>query len=103
MCGVTKMDKIRNDYIRGSVKVGQISEKIKERRLQWFGHIMRRDEDYVGKRIMSTEVEGTRRRGRPQMRWMDNIKHDLKEKGITREQASDRVLWRKLIKNVDPI
>jgi hypothetical protein len=33
MCGVTRMDKVRNEYIRGSLKVAPITEKLKGNRL----------------------------------------------------------------------
>ena len=36
MCGVTKLDKIRNDRIRGTTKVGEIAKKVQERRLRAF-------------------------------------------------------------------
>ena len=44
MCGVTKLDKIRNERIRGTTKVGEITKKVQERRLKWYGHVMRREE-----------------------------------------------------------
>ena len=44
MCGVTKLDKIRNERIRGTKKVGEITKKVHERRLKWYGHVMRREE-----------------------------------------------------------
>ena len=47
------MDKIRNEKIRGSTKVGEISKKVQER----YGHVMKRDEEYVGKRVMGIEVQ----------------------------------------------
>ena len=53
MCGVTRRDRIRNELIRGTVKVAELSRKIQEKRLNWYGHVMRRDEDYVGKRAMN--------------------------------------------------
>ena len=43
-CGVTKLDKIRNERIRGTTKVGEIAKKLQERRLKWYGHVMRRKE-----------------------------------------------------------
>ena len=45
MCGVTDSDKIRNERIRGTVKVGEISKKVQERRLKWYGHVLRRKEE----------------------------------------------------------
>ena len=37
---------------------------IKESRLRWFGHVERKDDDWV-KRCITWEVEGIRQRGRP--------------------------------------
>ena len=65
MSGVTKMDRIRNERIRGTTKVGEISKKVQESRLKWYGHVSRREDEYVGKRVMVMEVPGKRRRGRP--------------------------------------
>ena len=44
MCGVTTLDKIRNERIRGTTKVGEITKKVQERRLKLYGHLMRREE-----------------------------------------------------------
>jgi hypothetical protein len=38
------MDRIRNEYIRGSLKVSLVSEKMRSNRLAWYGHVMRRDD-----------------------------------------------------------
>ena len=68
MCGVTREDRIRNDYIRGTTKVLEVSKKVEEGRLRWYGHIRRREEDHVGKQTMEMTVQGRRRRGRPKKR-----------------------------------
>ena len=52
MCGVTKLDKFRNERIRGTTKVGEITKKVQERRLKWYGHVMRREEHYIGMKAM---------------------------------------------------
>ena len=54
---------MRNEYIRGTVKVTEASKKIQEARLRWYGHVRRRDDDYVGRRVMDIEAPGRRRRG----------------------------------------
>ena len=102
MCVVTRLDKIRNEKIRGSTKVGEISKKVQERRMRWYGHVMRRDEEYVGKRVMGIEVQGSRR-GRPKKRWADCVKDDLREKGLSGEEVYDRTAWRRLSSHIDPI
>ena len=42
--GMTKKDKIRNEYIRGTVKVERLGMKMREGRLRWYGHVMWRDQ-----------------------------------------------------------
>ena len=74
MNGVTRKDKIRNTYIRGSSKVIEASRKVQEARLRWFGHLLRRpEEEHVASRTMEMEIIGTRKRGRPKKRWKDCI------------------------------
>ena len=45
MCGHTRMDKIKNDDIRRKVGIAPVAEKMREHRLRWFGHILRRPLD----------------------------------------------------------
>ncbi|KAI5746693.1 hypothetical protein M8J77_006372 [Diaphorina citri] len=101
-CGVTRMDRIRNEVIRDKIKVTEVTKKIQERRLQWYGHVMRRDEDYVGKRVSRMEVEGRRARGRPKKRWEHCINKDLSEKGLRGNEVHNRGSWKLLTKNADP-
>ena len=44
--GVTRMDKVRNEYIRGTAQVGRFGEKTREARLRWYGHVLRKDDVY---------------------------------------------------------
>ena len=71
MCGVTKLDKIRNERIRGTTNVGAISKKVQERRLKWYGLVMRRDVHYVGRRAIGMKVQRRRKRERPKRRLRD--------------------------------
>ena len=48
MGGVTKLDHIRNERIVRTSKVGEITKQVKEKRLKWYGHVMTREEHYVG-------------------------------------------------------
>ena len=61
--GVTRKDKIRNEYIRVIVKVERLGMKMREVRLRWYGHVMRRDQEYVGRIVMKMELP-YRERGR---------------------------------------
>ena len=47
--GVTRKDKIRNEYVRGTVKIAKLGDKLWNARLRWYGHV-KKGEGYVGKR-----------------------------------------------------
>ena len=76
MIGVTKLERIRNERIRGTMKLGKISKKVQESRLKWYGHVLKREDEYVGKRVMAMEVPGKRRSGRTKRRCLDSIRND---------------------------
>ena len=75
--GVTRKDKIKNEYIRDTVKVERLGIKMREGRLRWYGHVMRRDQEYVGRKMMEMELPGKMKRGRPKRRFLDAVKEDM--------------------------
>ena len=100
--GVTRMDKIRNEYIRGTAQVGLFGEKTRETRLGWYGHVLRKDDGYIGRRMLRMELPGKRKRGRPKRRFMDLVKEDMAEVEVKEEDAEDRSNWRLKISCGDP-
>ena len=96
--GVTRKDKIRNEHIRSTVKVEQLGMKMREGRLRWYGHVMRRDQEYVGRKMMEMELPGKRRRGRPKRRFLDAVKEDMREVGVKETDVEDRKMWRMMIR-----
>jgi hypothetical protein len=88
MCGVTRMNRITNKYMRGSLKVAIVTEIMRSNRLAWYGHVMRRDESHIAKTVMSKNVD--RNPGRPKKRWMDCVKDDMRIKGVSMEMTNDR-------------
>ncbi|XP_063630120.1 uncharacterized protein LOC134801457 [Cydia splendana] len=95
MCGVTRADRIRNEYIRGSLAVRDVAEKLQECRLRWFGHVCRSPADYVGNICLNLTLDGPRPQGRPKKRWLDVVKADMSVNVLTRDDAQDRTKWRK--------
>ncbi|KAK3543979.1 hypothetical protein QTP70_032740, partial [Hemibagrus guttatus] len=100
--GVTRLDRIRNEYIRGTAHVGRLGDKVREARLRWFGHVQRRESEYIGRRMLDMELPGRRQRGRPKRRYMDGINEDMKLVGARVEDAEDRDRWREMIRCGDP-
>ena len=92
--GVTRKDKIRNEHIRSTIKVKRLGMKMREGRLRWYGHVMRRDPEYVGRKMMEMELPGKRRRERPKRRFLDVVKEDMAEVGAKETDVKDRKMWR---------
>ena len=99
--GVTRLDKCRNEEIRARLGVIELGAKLREARLRWMGHVYRREDDYVGKRV-ERQMIGRKKRGRPKRRWRDNIRDDLRVIDAQEEDAMNRTSWRQKIRTSDP-
>ena len=100
--GVIRKDKIKNEYVRGTAKIAKLGDKLRNARLRWYGHIKRREEGYVGKRMMEMAVPGKRKRGRPRRRWMDLVREVMERVGAKEGDEVDRVKWRLLLRCTTP-
>ena len=100
--GISRKERIRNEHVRKQMGVRPISEKIQGARLRWFGHIERRDENYVGKVAANIHIDGKRNRGRPRTSWRSTVCKDLKQLGIEAELALKRKQWREETLMADP-
>ena len=97
-----RLDKIRNEVIKGRIGVASIEDKMKEARLLWFGHIRRRNMDAPVRRCeMIVHPNYRRSRGRSKKSWSEVISHDLESLGLLEDMAQNRRLWRSRIKATD--
>ncbi|KAF3635097.1 hypothetical protein FXO37_26166 [Capsicum annuum] len=73
MCGLNRGDRVRNETIREKVGVASVEDKMREVRLRWFGHVMRRGMDAPVRRYEKLGLDGFRRdRDRPKKYWREN-------------------------------
>ena len=79
----------------------QISTFLRQKRLNLYGHIRRREEDNLSKKIMDMVVPGKRRRGRPRRRWIDNNRKDMSKYELTADMSENRQYWKMMVKGKD--
>ena len=90
----------RNDELEAIIKGQNIVRFIKWQRIRWLGHIDRMQDTAIGKKMLYGKLYATRRRGRPKMRWLDDVSTDLRKMGINewKDTAMDREAWRRIVK-----
>ena len=80
----------------------EIAKKVKERRLKCYEHVLRRDEHYIGRGAIEINVQGRKKRGRRKRRWLNRVRDDIKEKGLSAKKVYDHATWRRVSSYIDP-
>ena len=92
--GIKRKDKIRNTTIREKTGMVDVACKIKKLKFKYAGHITRGENKWSKKVTECHVFEGSRRRGRPKLRWRDEITRRV---GTTwNREALDRNRWRRI-------
>ena len=80
IAGVRRADRRRMKYLREKVGTkASIIGNIVKSRMKWAGHIVRMKDNILPKIAEAKKVEGSRKRGRPHLRWEDCVKRDLRK------------------------
>uniref|UniRef100_W5NL76 ribonuclease H n=1 Tax=Lepisosteus oculatus TaxID=7918 RepID=W5NL76_LEPOC len=98
----TFQDAKTNEGVRKTFRVAPITEKMRESRLRWYGHVLRSNDTSMAKTALELKVEGRRPRGRPFTRWLDRLKDDVCLAKVTCRDAADRMKWKNRCKQADP-
>ena len=82
ICRVTLKDKVKSTVTALRVGVDDLEEHLRQKRLRWFGHIVRRDDGVEIKKVLELKMEGQRKRGRPVKQWIDVVEEDIRKRGV---------------------
>lgn len=99
--GVRRTDRIRNTEIRSKLKVKSAKEIIENKKLNWFGHLVRMPNDRNVKKIWKAAPGGKNKRGRPKTTWNNSVANILGRRGQVWNSATalagDRKQWKKFV------
>jgi hypothetical protein len=72
---------------------------IKSQRKRWLGHVERMEDSALPKRMLQVRLYSKTRKGRPRMRWLDEVESDLKKMEVKgwKEKKRDREQWRLVV------
>ena len=93
-----------NNEVLQRASAKSVEACIAQHRLRWAGHILRMDDTRLPKIMLFGELAiGTRPRGRPKLRYRDQLKSTLVaadiDHGSWEETARDRTAWRRAIRD----
>ena len=99
LLGISWRDRIPNTVVLSRTGLPSMYTLLRQRRLRWLGHVRRMEDGRIPKDLLYGELStGERGAGRPQLRFRDVCKRDLKAIGMDtvcwEELATDRSKWR---------
>ena len=72
----SRIERIKNEHIKEIMGVKEkpdITDIIERKRLQWYGHVKRMQDERLPKVIMEWIPGERRKRGRPRKTWMEGV------------------------------
>ena len=91
ICGVKPSDDPSMDELHAKLGICDLAILVRERRLRWFGHVMRSNGEI--NRVRSRPVPGRKGPGRPKKTWDECVKQDLKVCGLSEAGTQDRLSY----------
>ena len=96
MAGVKWQDGKSSTEVRDMCGVVDLSVKVRQRRLRWFGHI-RRVEGSLLNEVEEMMIVGRRPVGRPKKKWRSYLTEDMNTLGTEEYMAHNCQLWKAVI------
>ena len=77
-------DEIDLEMLRLKQTVVQMA---KENGVRWYGHVLRRDDWHVLRKVLEFEVKGKRKQVRPNKMWKMQVEKESKSVGLEKKDA----------------
>ena len=99
---IKQEDRIPDTEVLERANAESVFTLLKRAQLRWAGHVLRMEDTRIPKMLLFGElVDGSRKRGRPKLRYKDTLKASLKDCSIDpntwEKLASDRTAWRQQV------
>ena len=99
LLGISWMSRTPNTVVLSKSGLPTMFTILRQRRLRWLGHVRRMNDGRIPKDLLYGELSsGKRNLGRPQLRYRDVCKRDMKELNINKDEweelATDRYKWK---------
>lgn len=92
---VSRLQHIRNEEIRLNMEIDKtIIDIIEEKRLRWYGHVQRMNNNRWPKRLMDWTPERRKNKGRPRKSWKDGVKEAMGRRDLSVGDWNDRKMWK---------
>ena len=101
MCGAHLSERVATSELLERFNLLDVEMVMIRRRLNWYGHVVRRSESEALRRVMSVVDPGGRPRGRPKKTWKQRVEEDLRLFGLSGETATDLDQWRAIISRLN--
>jgi len=92
----SRIERMKNEHIKEIMGVkGKpgIIDIIKRKRLQWYGHVKRMQEERLPELIMEWIPRERRKRGPPRKTWMEGVRAAMKTRHLEADQSLNRKEW----------
>jgi len=84
MCGIKLHDRVRSKGLKEILVLGDVILVLQQNRLQWYGHVLQKEDNDWVKQYMECEVEGARPKRRPKKTWREIVEKDFQARKLNR-------------------
>jgi hypothetical protein len=104
------LEKIKNKNIKEIMGVkgkSDITDIIEKKRLQWYGHVKRMQEERIPKLILEWVPAEKRKRGRPRKTWIEGVHaamtaRNIEQKSMEKQRGMAFGLWERATAGIEP-